>query len=91
MGKGKSHIWASLAVGPLGSDRWVMGLFLFFLASLGGAAAFTLFQDGKDWVLLMALAVGAALWGLERLPALRNQLAKTFHDCVCSGFAGDIL
>ena len=46
---------------------WITGVCVVFLATLGGAAVSILFHDGKQWVLLMALAVGMTLWGLERL------------------------
>ena len=46
---------------------WITGVCVVFLATLGGAAVSILFHDGKQWVLLMALAVGITLWGLERL------------------------
>ncbi len=40
-----------------------------FLAILGGAATFILVRDGKGWVLLLALAVGVVLWGVDELEA----------------------
>lgn len=46
---------------------WITGVCVVFLATLGGAAVSILSHDGKQWVLLMALAVGITLWGLERL------------------------
>jgi hypothetical protein len=42
-------------------------LFLLLLCSLGGGATYLLFLDGNEWVLLVALGVGALLWFLERL------------------------
>lgn len=48
-------------------DPWIQGVFLLFLVTLGGATTFILFRDGKQWVLLMALAASALLWGLESL------------------------
>jgi hypothetical protein len=67
MGEGKDSGLAPPVGGPLKSDRWVTGAFLLFLASVGGAATYVMFRDGKGWVLLMALAAGVLLWGLEGL------------------------
>ena len=46
--------------------RGMAGLFLLLVCALGVAATFILFEDREAWVLLVALAVGAALWALER-------------------------
>lgn len=49
------------------SDRWVRGAFLLFLCGLGGAAAVLLLRDGKESVLLIALASATLLWYLAHL------------------------
>jgi hypothetical protein len=67
MGNGKDGDLACPGGNAAWSNRWITGVFLLFLASLGGAATFILFRDGKGWVLLIALVAGALLWGLERL------------------------
>jgi hypothetical protein len=59
--------WSRLTCGLLGPDRWLLGLFLLFVTSLGGVAVFILFRDGNARVLPLALAAAAFLWGLERL------------------------
>ena len=49
------------------SERRITILFLLFLAILGSMVAFALFQDGKEWVLLLALVAGVLFWFWERL------------------------
>jgi len=50
-----------------GFDCWVTGLFLLFLASLGGAATVILFWDGNGRAILIALLAAVTLWSLEQL------------------------
>jgi len=67
MGKGQESELAPSGASPSWSDRSITGAFLLFFLSLGIAASFLLFREGKRWVLLIALAAGALLWVLEYL------------------------
>jgi uncharacterized membrane protein len=55
-----------------GSDRWVTGLFLLLLFSMGGTATYLLFLDCNEWVLVVALVTATLLLGLEHLEISRN-------------------
>jgi hypothetical protein len=58
-----------LNAGPLWSSRLFTSAFLLFVLSIGIPVSFLLFQEGKGWVLLIALATGALLWGWEQREA----------------------